>query len=90
MKKVGILVIYFLFLCVRYFLDTYDEYTLKITTIFSKIGDAVLVSSHGSSKFLLLGGIDYGLDRYLGGSFLSPCLTDYVYILFIGYLKDAK
>ncbi len=80
MKRFVILIVYFLFLYFQYFLEAYSGHALKITTVFSKIGDAVLLSSYGGSQFLLLGNIDYGLDRYIDERIPGPCFIDYVYI----------
>lgn len=80
MKKLGILIIYFLLLCFHYLLEIYGHRTFKITTVFSKIGDAVLMSSNKGEKFLILGGVDYGLDRYLDKGLPGPCFINYVYV----------
>ena len=80
MKRFTILIVYFLFLWFKYFFEIYGDDSLKITTVFSKTGDAVLASSYLGGKFLVLGNIDYGLDRYIEGNPPDRCFIDYLYI----------
>lgn len=53
-----------------------------LTTLMSKSGDAVVVVGGGQARSLLiLGGIDYGLDYFIGHRFTGPCYIDYLYLL---------
>lgn len=88
MKQTVFLLLYFIILMTVEIYKSTVKTPPALTTLVSKSGDAVLAvtpKNDGLQKdgysLLILGGIDYEIDYFIGHRFTEPCYIDYLYLL---------